>query len=88
MVWILAAFVFVGIIGLDIAILNGVFLRCPYCRKTGTWRFDTAGNPDLEHDQDGKLMRSTQRKRCRQCGHHVDDVWSDHEGRELRRADG
>ena len=86
--WILAVIIFIGIVGIYNAVLNGAFLRCPYCQRPGAWRFDNDGTPTLDLDEDGNLIRSTQRKRCRSCGHDVDDVWSDHDGREIRRVDG
>ena len=68
------------------AILNGAFLRCPYCKKIGSWRFDSIDKPVEEHDSDGDLIKSTQRQKCRRCGCEVDHIWSDHDGRELRKV--
>ncbi len=65
-------------------IINREFLRCPHCGKVGSWRFDNVEDPVDEVDQDGCLVRSIARQRCRQCGGEVIQVWSDFEGREIR----
>ena len=80
--------VLVGIvIGVYVAYLNKLFLRCPHCGMFGTWRLDNVGAPIEEFDGDENLVGLTQRRQCRKCGGEVDDVWSDFKGRELRRVD-
>ena len=64
-------------------IVNRVFLRCPHCRKIGSWRFDSIGESIDEHDADGVLVRSVTRQECRKCGGKVVHIWSDFEGREI-----
>lgn len=86
MLWILAAIIFVVVIGIYTAYLNNAFLRCPVCRKLGAWRFDDLGPSIEELDDDGNLVRSTQRQSCRKCGSEVDHVWSDFDRREIRRV--
>lgn len=75
-----------GAIVLYMALLNRAVPRCPYCRKIGAWRFDILGAPVDEFDDDGNLVRSTKRQRCRTCGGEVDHIWSDDDGREIRKA--
>lgn len=86
MSWILAIAVIGAAIVLYTALLNRAFLRCPYCRKIGAWRFDRLGAPVDECDDDGNLVRSTQRQKCRKCGGDVEHIWSDYDGREIRKA--
>ena len=87
MPWILT----VGIIVLTFVaytlIINREFLRCPHCGKFGSWRFDDVAPSDDEYD-DGSLIRSSTRQRCRKCGGEVLHVWSDHEGRDIRLPPG
>jgi hypothetical protein len=66
--------------------LNGLFLRCPYCRKIGSWRFDPVEPATKEKDEDGVVQSSHQLRICRQCGNQVIDKWSDHGGRTLEKA--
>jgi hypothetical protein len=66
--------------------MNGLFLRCPYCGKIGSWRYDTAEPPVEEKDKDGVVQRSTQIRVFRKCGKRVLDNWSDHEGRTFEKA--
>jgi hypothetical protein len=83
--WILAIAVIEAAIVLFTALLKRAFLRCPYRRKIGAWRFDSHGAPVDECDDDGNLVRSTQRQKCRKCGGGA-HIWSDYDGRELRKA--
>src|SRR5438445_406154 len=46
---IIVAVVFAAV--LYTAWMNGVFLRCPHCRKVGSWRYDPAGPPVKENDR-------------------------------------
>ena len=87
MTWVMAVAILVGAVTLYTTILNGAFLRCPYCRKMGSWRFDPVEDAIEELDEDGNPVRSTQRQSCRSCGGTVDHIWSDFEGRELRSVD-
>jgi hypothetical protein len=66
--------------------LNRLFLRCPHCRKIGSWRFDAVEPAVDRHDEDGDLVSSRQLRVCRKCGKRVIDTWSDHGGRTLERA--
>ncbi len=65
--------------------LNGVFLRCPYCRKIGSWRYDPAEPAIEEKDEDGVVESSRQICICRKCGNKVIDKWSDYEGRSFQK---
>jgi hypothetical protein len=65
-------------------IINREFIRCPHCRKIGSWRFDSIGDSIDEHDEDGCLIRSETPQRCRKCGGKVIHIWSDFEGQEIR----
>jgi hypothetical protein len=56
---------------------NGVFLRCPYCGKIGSWRYDDAGPLVEEKDPDGIVHSSTQVRTCRKCRNKVLEKWSD-----------
>ena len=69
------------------AALNGFFLACPYCGKIGSWRFESVAEPQYEHDEEDNLVSSSHLRRCRKCRGHVQDVWSDFEGREIRKSD-
>lgn len=37
--------------------INGVFSRCPYCGKRGSWRYDNQGNALREKDEEGVVRR-------------------------------
>ena len=50
MSWLILAGVGIGLVSLYAAMLNQQFLRCPYCRKIGAWRFDNVGEPLDEFD--------------------------------------
>ena len=67
--------------------LNRLFLRCPYCRKMGTWRFDPAAAEVVEKDKDGNLVSTSQILLCRKCRQRVLHKWSDNEGRTLEKMD-
>lgn len=66
--------------------LNGVFLRCPYCRKIGSWRYDPAEPAVEEKDEDGVVQSSRQLRICRKCGNRVIDKWSDRGGRTFQKV--
>lgn len=68
--------------------LNGVFRRCPHCRKIGSWRFDSVEPAVEEKDEDGVVVSSSQIRVCRRCGKRIVDRWSDYEGRTLEKATG
>jgi len=68
--------------------LNGAFLRCPHCRKIGSWRYDDAEPPIQVKDEDGIVQSSRQIRVCRKCGKRILDRWSDHEGRTLEKVSG
>ena len=72
-------------LGLYSAWLNGLFLRCPYCRKIGSWRFDAAEPVVETKDEDGVVESSRQVRVCRKCGKRVLDTWSDHAGRSFEK---
>src|SRR5207245_10226825 len=80
---IIVAVVFAAV--LYTAWMNGVFLRCPHCRKIGSWRYDPAGPPVKEKDRDGVVLKRTEIRTCRKCGGRVLDRWSDHEGRSFEK---
>jgi hypothetical protein len=65
-------------------VINREFLRCPRCGKIGSWRFDSIGEPVDEYDDDGVLIRSALKQRCRGCQAEVIHSWSDFEGRKIR----
>src|SRR4029453_13295124 len=48
--------------------LNGAFLRCPHCRKIGSWRYDAAEPAVEEKDEDGFVLTSRQIRFCRKLG--------------------
>ncbi len=73
-------------VALYTAWLNRLFLRCPHCRKIGTWRFDTLEPAVVSKDDDGNIQSSRQLRVCRKCGKRVLDTWSDHGGRALEAA--
>ena len=79
------------VIGLGFAVLlytawlNRLFLRCPQCRKIGSWRFDSVEPAVEQKDQDGALQSTRQVRACRKCGNKVVETWSDHDGRRLSR---
>lgn len=66
--------------------VNGFFLRCPHCRKIGSWRFDPAEPPAQEKDEGGFVESSRQIRVCRKCGKRIVDKWSDHAGRSFEKA--
>jgi DNA-directed RNA polymerase subunit RPC12/RpoP len=80
----IAAVVFA--LALYTAWMNGVFIRCPYCGKRGSWRFDNDAPALEEKDEDGVVTESTQLRTCRKCGKRVLDKWSDREGRTFEKA--
>jgi DNA-directed RNA polymerase subunit RPC12/RpoP len=88
MFWLLATLAFIAAYAIYTMVINRDFLRCPHCGKIGAWRFDSIGESDDEHDEDGALVRSVTQQRCRKCGGEVVHVWSDHEGREIRLPSG
>jgi len=84
--WILLVVIFVIAYIAYTMIVNRAFLRCPHCGKIGSWRFDDIGNSDEEHDENGDLIRSSTRQKCRRCGGEVIHTWSDIEGRAIQPA--
>ena len=64
---------------------NGLFLRCPHCRKIGSWHFDAAEPAVYNTDEDGVVQSSYQIRICRKCGKQVLHRWSDHEGRAIEK---
>jgi hypothetical protein len=66
--------------------LNRFFLRCPYCRKIGSWRYDPAEPSVDEKDEDGVVQSRRQLRICRKCGNRVIDKWSDHGGRTFEKV--
>jgi len=80
------AIVAVAVVGLHAAILNQAFARCPHCRKIGAWRFSDLAPAAEELDDDGNVVSSTRRQRCRRCGGVVVHTWSDRDGRAILRA--
>ena len=68
-----------------IALINGVFKRCPYCGKIGSWRYDKVAPPVEDKDKDGYIVKSIQTLRRRSCKKEVTEVWSDFEGRSFRK---
>ncbi len=74
-----------GAVVLYTAWLNRAFARCPHCQKIGSWRFDALSAPEQVYDEDGNLVQTTQKQRCRRCGGQVTHTWHDHGGREIRR---
>jgi hypothetical protein len=66
--------------------LNRLFLRCPHCRKIGSWRFDPAEPEACNRDEDGDVQSSRQIQVCRKCRKRVLDIWSDHDGRALTKV--
>ncbi len=84
MLWIAGIAMFVVVLVVYVMAINRSFLRCPHCRKIGSWRFDSLGESIDEYDDDKCLIRSTTRQTCRICGEVVIHIWSDHEGRQIR----
>ena len=70
-------------VALYTAWLNRLFLRCPHCRKIGSWRFDTLEPAVVSKADDGAVQSSSQLRACRKCGKRVVDAWSDQGGRVL-----
>ena len=70
-----------------VAIDHGVFLRCPYCKKIGSWRFDKLAAAVQEKDEYDYIVKSTQKLRCRVCKQEVIGVWSDSDGRSFKRKE-
>jgi hypothetical protein len=68
--------------------LNGAFLRCPHCRKIGSWRYDPVKDAAEQKDEDGVVESSSRICVCRKCGKKVLDKWSDHEGRSFEKGEG
>ena len=68
--------------------MNGVFLRCPYCRKIGSWRYDPTEPAVEEKDEDGVVQSSRQLRICRKCSNRIIDKWSDHGGRTFEKVSG
>ena len=66
--------------------MNGIFRRCPHCRKIGSWRFDQAEPAVVEKDEDGVVQSRRQLRICRKCGNKVIDKWSDYEGRTFEKT--
>jgi hypothetical protein len=63
--------------------LNRLFLRCPHCRKIGSWRFDALESAVVSKDDDGVVQSTRQVRVCRKCKNTVLDAWSDQGGRTL-----
>jgi pyruvate-formate lyase-activating enzyme len=74
------------VFGIYTAFTNGIFLRCPYCHKIGAWRFDTIESPIETIDEDGNTQSTQETRICRKCTGKVLDIWSDHEGRTIKKA--
>ncbi len=72
-------------VALYTAWLNRLFLRCPHCRKIGSWRFDNLEPAVVSTDKDGVAKASRQLRVCK-CGKRVLDMWSDNGGRSLEAA--
>lgn len=87
MMWLVTIVIIAGVIVAYIMLINGAFLRCPYCGKMGSWRFDDLGRPVDELDDDGDVIKSKQRQSCQKCGNEVIHSWSDYAGREIRKVD-
>jgi predicted RNA-binding Zn-ribbon protein involved in translation (DUF1610 family) len=85
-VWIATVVLFAVAYLVYTLVVNRAFLRCPYCGKIGAWRFEDVGEPVAEYDDDGDLVRSATRQACTRCGGEVISCWSDHTGREIRKA--
>jgi hypothetical protein len=68
--------------------LNDFFLRCPHCRKIGSWRFDAAEPAVYDKDEDGVVQSSRQIRVCRKCERRVVHTWSDHQGRAIEKVSG
>ena len=68
--------------------LNGIFLRCPHCRKIGSWRYDSTEPAVVEKNEDGSVVSRSQPRICRKCGKRVMDRWSDGGGRTFEKAVG
>ena len=66
---------------------NGVFLRCPYCGKIGSWRFKEIGEAESEYDDEDILVSSRSQKVCNKCGQKVADTWSDFNGRTISKLE-
>lgn len=86
MTWLVAGLVGIIAVALYTAAINREFLRCPHCRKIGSWRFDNLGPASKEYDEDDGLQRVVQRRACRRCGGEVIHEWSDYSGRSIRKA--
>lgn len=86
MIWLAAGLVGVVAIALYTAAINREFLRCPHCRKIGSWRFDDLGAVTGESDDDGVMLKTAQRQACRKCGGEVVQEWSDSTGRTIRKG--
>ncbi|MBT8137450.1 MAG: hypothetical protein KJO54_10595 [Gammaproteobacteria bacterium] len=86
MIWLVAGLIGVIVVALYTAAVNREFLRCPHCRKIGSWRFDNSGPAAAEFDADGELVGSVQPQVCRRCGEQVLQEWTDHTGRTIRKA--
>lgn len=84
----IALFILAGVLGtlLYTAWLNRLFLRCPHCRKIGSWRFDPVEPVRYGRDEDGVVVSSRQVRVCRKCKKTVLDAWSDYGGRTLEAA--
>jgi len=77
----------VFVVLLYIAWLNGLFLRCPHCRKIGSWRFDAVEPPVEERDEEGTVRSRRQIRVCPRYRKRILDKWSDHDGRTLEMID-
>jgi len=86
MSWIAVFLAFVVCYAIYTMIINREFLRCPHCGKIGSWRFESIGDSIDEYDEDGAIIRTTSKQRCKACQGEVVHVWSDFEGREIRRT--
>ena len=86
MIWLTAIVVGAVVYVIYTMVINRSFLRCPHCGKVGAWRFRNVDDPQEDYDDDGNLIGASARQTCTGCGGEVIQRWSDHDGREIRKA--